>query len=90
MSRLNRDVDQMFLTIIGDDLAKNLFQRNGPVADGVVCPLEDAACTTGLIKINYLRARDGVDAALSPTASQCAKLVVLKSQVKQEGIHEGN
>jgi hypothetical protein len=35
-------------------------------------------------------ARDGVDAALSPTASQCAKLVMLKSQGKREGIHEGN
>jgi hypothetical protein len=34
--------------------------------------------------------RDGVDAALSPTASQCAKLVMLKSQGKREGIHEGN
>ncbi len=33
---------------------------------------------------------DGVDAALSPTASQCAKLVMLKSQEKREGIHEGS
>ena len=32
--------------------------------------------------------RDGVDAALSPTASQCAKLVMLKSQTKGEGTHE--
>lgn len=35
-------------------------------------------------------ARDGVDAALSPTAAQCAKLVMLTSQEKREGIHEGN
>jgi hypothetical protein len=41
-------------------------------------------------KINTLHPRDGVDAALSPTASQCAKLVMLKSQEKREGIHEGN
>jgi hypothetical protein len=29
-----------------------------------------------------------VDAALSPTASQCAKLVMLKSQEEREGIRE--
>jgi hypothetical protein len=33
---------------------------------------------------------DGMDAALSPTASQCAKLVMLKSQEEREGIHEGS
>jgi hypothetical protein len=41
-------------------------------------------------KNNWLAGGDGVDAALSPTASQCAKLVMLKSQGKREGIHEGN
>jgi hypothetical protein len=39
---------------------------------------------------NGFRLRDGVDAALSPTASQCAKLVMLKSQEEREGIHEGS
>jgi hypothetical protein len=44
--------------------------------------------TLDLNKFNWLRPRDGVDAALSPTASQCAKLVMLKSQEEREGIHE--
>jgi len=39
-------------------------------------------------ELAYHRARDGVDAVLSPRASQCAKLVMLKSQGKREGIHE--
>jgi hypothetical protein len=39
---------------------------------------------------NKSESGDGVDAALSPTASQCAKLLMLKSQEKREGIHEGN
>jgi len=37
---------------------------------------------------NRFLGRDGVDAALSPTASQCVKLVMLKSQEDREGIHE--
>jgi len=88
------------ISIIGVDLAKNVFQLHGAAAaDGSVCPLEDAACTTGSIKINYLRAREGSPAVAFPppldleesfSRSGCGRIFPLFSRVMRDELSTGS